>query len=62
MECSSLEEIARAAEKLEPKTAEERRKETAEEALGIDDNKSVLAETMEEIQEDIEEIQEEKQD
>lgn len=56
------EKIAKAAEKLEPKTAEERRKEMAEEALGIDDNKGELAESMEEIQEEIEEIQEEVQE
>lgn len=52
------EKIAKAAEKLEPKTAEERRKEMVEEVLGIDDSKGALTETMEEIQEEIEELQE----
>ena len=53
------EKIAEKVEKLKPKTAEERRKEMAEEALGIDDIKGELSESMEEIQEEIEEIQEE---
>lgn len=53
------EKIAKAAETLEPKTAEERRKEMAEEALGIDDTKGALTESMEQIQEELEEIQEE---
>lgn len=56
------EKIAKEAEKLEPKTAEERRKEMAEEALGIDDSKGELTESMEEIQEEMEELQEEMQD
>lgn len=56
------EKIAKAAEKLEPKTAEERREEMVEEALGIDDVKGELAESMEEIQEEMEELQEEMQE
>lgn len=48
------EKIAEEAEKLEPKTAEERRREMAEEALGIDDNKGELTGSMEEIQEEME--------
>lgn len=48
------EKIAKAAEKLEPKTAEERRKEMIEEVLGTDDTKGALTESMEEIQEEIE--------
>ena len=56
------ERIAKAAEKLEPKTAEERREEMVEEALGIDDVKGELAESMEEIQEELEELQGEMQE
>ena len=56
------EKIAKAAEKLEPKTAEERREEMVEEALGIDDMKGELAKSMEEIQEEMEELQEEMQE
>lgn len=56
------EKIVKEVEKFEPKTAEERRKEMAEEALGIDDSKGELAESMEEIQEEIEELQEEMQE
>lgn len=43
------EKIAKAAEKLEPKTAEERREDMAEEALGIDESEGVLDEMMDEI-------------
>lgn len=56
------EKIAEEAEKLEPKTPEERRREMAEEALGIDDSKGELTESMEEIQEEMEELQEEVQE
>ena len=56
------EKIAEETEKFKPKTAEERRKEMAEEALGIDDSKGELAENMEEIQEEMEELQEEFQE
>ena len=52
------ERIAKEAEKFKPKTAEERRKEMVEEALGIDDSKGELTESMEEIQEEIEEAAE----
>lgn len=56
------EKIAKEAKKLEPKTAEERRREMAEEALGTDDSKGELTESMEEIQEEMEELQEELQE
>ena len=56
------EKIAKEAKKLEPKTAEERRREMAEEALGIDDSKGELTESMEEMQEEMEEMQEELQE
>ena len=45
------EQIAKAAEKNEPKTPEERREELAEEALGTDENKSEMSESMEELAE-----------
>lgn len=44
------EKIAKAAEKLEPKTAEERRKELAEEALGTEDDGGMLDEMLDEIE------------
>lgn len=47
------EQIGEAAEKLEPKTAEERKKELAEEALGIDETKGELTEKLEELTEDV---------
>lgn len=47
------EQIGKAAEKLEPKTAEERKKELAEEALGIDESKGELTEKLEELTEDV---------
>lgn len=53
------EKIAKAAEKMEPKTAEERREEMAEEALGTDETKSGLLEELEEMQEEISEMTEE---
>lgn len=43
------EKIAEEAEKLEPKTAEERREEMAEEALGTNEGKGVLTEIMEDL-------------
>lgn len=43
------EQIAKAAEKYAPKTAEERQEELVEEALGTDESKGVLTESMEEI-------------
>ena len=45
------EKIAEEAEKFEPKTAEERREDMAEEALGTDENKGELTESMEEMSE-----------
>ena len=45
------EKIAKAAEELEPKTAEERREELAKEALGIEDDGGMLDELLEDIEE-----------
>lgn len=45
------EQIAKAAEKSKPKTAEERKKEAIEEALGTDENKGMLSEMLEEMDE-----------
>ena len=45
------EQIAKAAEKSKPKTAEERKKEAIEEALGTDENKGMLTEMLEEMDE-----------
>lgn len=53
------EQIAEAAEKYEPKTAEERKKEMVEEALGTDEEKGELTESLEELEELSEEIIEE---
>ena len=52
------EKIAKAAEKMAPKTAEERLEDLVEEAMGIDEGKGVLDEIMDEVAE----IQEELQD
>lgn len=46
------EKIAKAAEKLEPKTAEERREELAKEALGIEDDGGILDELLEDMPEE----------
>lgn len=46
------EKIAKAAEKLEPKTAEERREELAKEALGIEDEGGILDELLEDMPEE----------
>ena len=46
------EKIAKAAEKLEPKTVEERREELAKEALGIEDEGGILDELLEDMPED----------
>lgn len=46
------EKIAEAAEKLEPKTAEERREEMAKEALGIEDDGGILDEMLEDMPEE----------
>ncbi len=53
------EKIADAAEKLEPKTAEERLEEMAEEALGADKEKAEFAENIEELSQLAEELTEE---
>ncbi len=53
------EKNAEAAKKNEPKTPEERKKEMAEEALGLDEEKGVLSETMEELTQAVEEAVEE---
>lgn len=53
------EKIAEAAEKMKPKTAEERREDMVEEALGIDDEKGALSESLEELSELAEEMTEE---
>ena len=45
------EKIAEAAEKMEPKTPEERREELAEETLGTEEDKGVLEEMLEEASE-----------
>lgn len=51
------EKIAEAAEKMEPKTAEERREDMAEEALGTDKNDSLMEEMMEDVSELAEEVE-----
>lgn len=53
------EKMAEAAEKMEPKTPEERQKEMVDEALGIDENKSEIMESMEDLAEVAEDITEE---
>lgn len=53
------EKVAKAAEKSKPKTAEERREDLAEEALGTDEDKGELTEELEELTELTEEITEE---
>ena len=53
------EKIAEAAEKNEPNTAEERREDMVEEALGTDENKGELTEELEELTELTEELTEE---
>lgn len=49
------EKIAEAAEELEPKTAEERCEEIAEEALGIEDDGGILDELLEDMPEELQE-------
>ena len=53
------EKIAKAAEKSEPKTAEERKEEMVEEALGLDENKGMLDEMLDEVLEDVAQMQDE---
>ena len=43
------EKIAEAAKDMEPKTAEERRKDAAEEAMGTDEDKSTMEEMMDDV-------------
>lgn len=50
------EKIAKAAEKSKPKTEEERRQEAVDEALGIEDSKGALTESMEKLSAEIEEL------
>lgn len=52
------EKIAKAAEKMEPKTAEERLEDIVEEAMGTDENTGVLDEILDEVAELQEELQE----
>lgn len=51
------EKIAEAAEDMEPKTAEERREDMAEEALGTDEDKSMMEEMMEDVSDLAEEVE-----
>lgn len=55
------EKIAKAAQKLKPKTEEERKEELEEEALGTDEEKGVITEILEEISDIAEEISEESE-
>lgn len=50
------EKIAEAADKTEPKTAEERREDMAEEALGTDEDKGMMEEMMEDVSDVAEEV------
>lgn len=52
------EKNAEAAKKLEPKTPEERQEEMAEEALGIEEDESILDEMLDEVAESMKEVQE----
>ncbi len=56
------EKNAEAAKKLEPKTPEERQEEMAEEALGTEENESILDEMLDEVSESMKEVQEELQE
>ena len=56
------EKIAEAAEKSAPKTPEERKEDMVEEALGLDENKGMLDEMLDEVLEEVEQIQEEIMD
>lgn len=56
------EQIAKAAEKCEPKTEEERKEEMAEEALGTEEEKGALTEMMDEFSELSENMTEQPQD
>lgn len=50
------EKIAKAAEKYQPKTEEERRQEAVDEALGTEDSKGGLTESMEKLSAEVEEL------
>lgn len=52
------EKNAEAAKKLEPKTPEERQEEMVEEALGIEEDESILDEMLDEVAESMKEVQE----
>lgn len=52
------EKIAEAAEKMEPKTAEERREDMAEEALGTDESGGLMEDMMEDVSDLAEELEE----
>lgn len=52
------EKIAEAAEKMEPKTPEERREEAAEEALGTEEDKSAMEEMLDDVSDMAEETEE----
>ena len=56
------EKIAEAAEKTEPKTAEERQEDLVEEALGMDETKGALSDMLDEVAKMQEELQEGVQD
>lgn len=56
------EKIAEAVEKMEPKTPEERLEELVEEAMGLDEDKGMLEETLEDAAQMQEEVQEELQE
>ena len=56
------EKIAEAVEKTKPKTPEERKKDMVEEALGLDESKGALTESMEELEEEISEMVEEMEE
>lgn len=51
------EKIAEAAEDMEPKTAEERREDMAEEALGTEEDKGMMEEMMEDVSDLAEEVE-----
>ena len=56
------ENIARELEKLEPKTPEERREEMVEEALGTEEDKGKLTESLEELTDMVEDMAEQTEE
>ena len=54
------EKIAEAAEKMEPKTPEERREDMIEEVTGVEKDEGMLSEAMDELSDMVEEITEEE--